>query len=164
MGGYNFHKLCFYHLAVIIAKFEKLVFVLVAVCDIKKPYIQKSAGHSHFTYVDNGGFVFKFRHDSRDLFDNILFEVRVLCLPAQCPYDYLNRQSCFYHCTDGELGIMLKFSVYKLERVVRILCSTYGKGGDTADYKIVLAIFANIIHILMSAITGFFVCKREYGV
>ena len=81
--GYNFHKLGFYHLAVIVTEGEKFVFVLVAVCDIKKSYIQKSAGHSHFAYVDNGGFVFKFRHDSGYLFDNIFFEVRVINLPAK---------------------------------------------------------------------------------
>ena len=83
VGGYNFHKLGFYHLAIIVTKVEKFVFVFVAVCDIEKSNVQKSAGHSHSTYVDNGGFVFKFRHDSGYLFDNIFFEVRVINLPAK---------------------------------------------------------------------------------
>ena len=93
MGGYNFHKLCFYHLAVIVTKGKKFVFVLVAVCDIKKPYIQKSAGHSHFTYVDNGGFVFKFWHDSGYLIDDDFFTVRAFYLPAKGSYNYIYWQT-----------------------------------------------------------------------
>ena len=56
--------------------------------DIKKPYIQKSAGHSHFAYVNNGGFVFKFWHDSGYLIDDDFFTVRAFyiaykyCIPV----------------------------------------------------------------------------------
>ena len=53
---------------------------------------------------------------------------------------------------------MIKFSVYELEGIVGVFGCANGKGGDTADNKIVLSIYANIVHILMYASAGFFVC------
>ena len=51
-----------------------------------------------------------------------------------------------------------------MEGVTCIFRRSYGKGGDTADDKIVLSICNNIVHLLMSALAGFFVCKGEYRV
>ena len=59
---------------------------------------------------------------------------------------------------------MIKFSVYELEGIVGVFGCANGKGGDTADNKIVLTIYANVVHGLMFALTSFFVCKGEYGV